>query len=386
MSVTDELPEPRGLWRRWVTLAAVLTATGHRGTWSVPGPAARHDDGGSWAQLVLVDGGRAVLYGCHRGHSTTADLLADAPGWLPWAELTGPELGFVLWHEHGRWHRVAGAPAGTDGLTSMLAAVLDDAAARAELIEFVFGRGEHARDTPAERADVAAAADRLLRAVSLETLRGLLGRLAISGVDLRAGLAVAVRAGEAPVPPAAAAGTRPARRTVRKLSDIEHDRLVWAAMRREPERERPLPVPTGELGALITWLRARAPAGDGRCSVMVCADERSMIVHQGAHPPREHPGEGRFGIFRELSELIRRLRAAEADDASGRWLFLSVGTTAEGFAVQRRYDSWPPWWQHTGESGPWRGHLRAEVEARAPGWRPGWTPLLAPEVAYRAAD
>jgi hypothetical protein len=178
----------------------------------------------------------------------------------------------------------------------------------------------------------------------------------------------------------------PSRRTVRKLSDIEHDRLIWAAMRQEPERDRPAPVATGELGALVTWLRGRAPAGDGRCSLLARADDGSLTVHLGRHPPRENAGEGRFGIYRELSDLVRRLRVAEAGDTYGRWLFLRVETTAGGFTVERRYDSWPTWWEHNGESGPWRGNLRAEIEARAERWRPGWTPLLAAEVAYRPAE
>jgi hypothetical protein len=83
---------------------------------------------------------------------------------------------------------------------------------------------------------------------------------------------------------------------------------------------------------------------------------------------------------------VRRLRSAEADDASGRWLFLRVDTTAHGSTVERRYDSWPPWWQDNGIAGPWRGNLRTEVQAREQAWRPSWVALLDPGVAYRSVE
>jgi hypothetical protein len=157
-------------------------------------------------------------------------------------------------------------------------------------------------------------------------------------------------------------------------------------MHDEPERARPDPVPTGELGALVTWLRGRAPAGDGRCSLRVYADGNSLAAQPGGPAPADRPGEGRFGAFGELSDLVRRLRAAEADESSGRWLFLRVETTADGVTAERRYDSWPAWWEDNGISGPWRAHLRTEVEARDQAWRPSWAALLDPGVAYRSVD
>ncbi|GAA2496788.1 hypothetical protein [Winogradskya humida] len=399
MSITVDLPEPAELWRRWATLAAALSALGYADVWSVAKSGVHHDDGGgNWAHLAQLDGGRAVLYGYDHEYSATVDadppvdLLAGAPSWLPWDELVAyasdDQLGYVLWHDDGQWHRVAYPESLDDGLSSTAGPVLAERAARDELAEFVFEWGEHEPDTPVERADVDAAATRLLQSFGVEPLRELLGRLTGQEVDLRVGLAVATRAGLTgdSARPIQAEGARPALRKIRKLSDTEHDRLVWAAMRQEPERTRPAPVGTGELGAILTWLRARSPHADGRCSLLVYADESSLAAHRGDHPPLEKDDEGRFGTFRELSDLVRRLRAAEADDAYGRWLFLHLETTATGYTLERRYDSWPDWWTDNGISGPWRGNLRAEVESRAERWRPGWTHLLDPEVAYRPAD
>ncbi|WP_305786576.1 hypothetical protein [Symbioplanes lichenis] len=391
------LDAPADLWRRWATLAAALSALGHEDVWTITAAGAHHDDGGgNWAHLTLIEGGRAVLYGYDHEYSATVDaeppldLLAGAPEWLPWEELTGPagrdELGYTFWYDAGRWRRVPYEL--RNGLTTTAGAVLGDDAAGRELAEFVFEWGEHDVDTPAERADVAAAAARLLTGFGSAALHALLARLTTREPDIRAGLAVATRAGLLGdvEPPSRPAGRPPQRRRVRKLSEGDHDRLIWAAMHREPERDRPLPVGTGELGALVTWLRGRSAAGDGRCEVSAYADGSSLEAQVGDPPPAERPGEGNFGMFHELSDLIRRLRAAEADDAYGRWLFLRVTTTATEVTVERRYDAWPSWWPDDDTFGPWRANLRIEIEARAAQWRPGWAALLDPEIAYRAAD
>ena len=348
-----DLPPPTVIWHRWATLAAALTAIGFDDTWTVGEAGAHHDDGGgNWSHLTLIEGGRAVLYGYDHEYSDTVaadppiDLLAEAPPWLPWEELTDraarDELGYVLWHDGNQWAKVPYPEGMQDGLRSTAGQVLDDHKAGAELTEFVFEWGEHTVDTPEERDEVAAAATRLLHDYRPERLNDLLGRL--PAFDAYAGHTVAARAGLIPgtTAPHTAAGTRPPRRTIRKLSETEHDRLIWAAMQQAEEKKRPTPVPTGELGALITWLRGRAPAADGRCSLLAYADATSVAARQGDHPPAEHPDEGRFGLFRELSTLVRRLREAEADPAHGSWLFLRVETTPEAATVDRRYDSWPP--------------------------------------------
>lgn len=403
MIASIELPEPSVLWTRWVTLAAALSALGHDDVWSVDARGAHHDDGGgNWAHLALIEDGRAVLYGYDHEYSDTVDadppidLLAGAPSWLPWDELVRcqaeDQLGYVLWHTAGTgWQRVSYPAAERDGLDTTADEVMSDRATITELGEVVFQWGEHPTDHPDEREEVAAAATGLLEAaarrrVDPPALAALLGRL--PSYDPAVAMAVAARGGitAGSAPPIVAPGRPPARRRVRRLSDTEHDRLIWTAMQGEDERTRPAPVPTGELGALVTWLRSRAPAGDGRCSLLIYADDSSLAGQQGEHPVAERPGEGNFGAFREMGDLVRRLRAAEADPAYGRWFFLRVETTAEDVTVERRYDSWPPWWEDNGISGPWRTNLKTEIEARDPAWQPSWTELLRPEIAYRPAD
>lgn len=404
MITSVELPEPHALWRRWATLAAALSAIGHDDVWTIDDTGAHHDDGGgNFSHLALVEGGRAVFYGYDHEYSATVDadppvdLLNGAPPWLPWDDLVSlaadDQLGYVLWHDGASWWRVGYPNGEQDGLTSTAGAVLDQEAAVTELMDFVFEWGEHEVDTPAEREAVRAAAEHLLAAgargeLDGTALAGLLGRLTGPVLDGVVGQAVAARAGLAPGTevPVTAAGHRPERRRVRKLSDHEHDRLIWAAMHDEPERERPEPVPTGELGALVTWMRGRAPGSDGRCSLRVYADDSSLAAQPGELAPADRPGEGRFGAFGELSDLVRRLRVAEAGEDYGRWLFLHVETTAHGMTVERRYDSWPAWWEDNGISGPWRSNLRTEVETRNEAWRPSWASLLDPSVAYRSVE
>jgi hypothetical protein len=172
-------------------------------------------------------------------------------------------------------------------------------------------------------------------------------------------------------------------RRVRRLSQGEHDRLVWSAMHDATELRRPAPPATAELDTLVAWLQERAPLGDGRCTLLAYADATSFSSQPGDHPPADRPGEERFAAFRRLTELVRTLRRAESDPRYGRWLFLRVETSATGVQVERRYDSWPSWWHDDGVSGPWRTNLREEMDGRGESWRPSWVALLDPEVAYR---
>jgi len=402
--ITVDLPAPGLLWTRWATLAAALTAIDFDDVWSVDDRGGHHDDGGgNWAHLALIEGGFAVLYGCDHEYSDTTsadppvDLLEGAPDWLPWDDLLGyaaeDQLGYVLWHDGSGWRRVDYPGGEHDGLSQTAGAVLDAEETLATLSGFVFEWGQHAVDTPGEHADVRAAAVRVLEAGTRRELDGtalaaLLGRLTEPALDAAAGLAVAVRGGVAPGTevPRTTAGRRPQQRRVRTLSEDGHERLIWAAMHTEPERERPAPVPTGELTALVAWLREHAPGGDGRCSLLAYADGNSVAAQPGEFAPAGRAGGATFDGFDDLSDRVRRLRAAEAGDDRGSWLFLRVETTADTVTVERRYDSWPPWWRDNGISGPWRGRLWSEVETRGPAWRPSWESLLDPEVAYRTVE
>jgi len=390
--LTDvDLPAPGLLWTRWATLAATLTGIGY-----ADGQGAHHDDhGGSWARLALVDGARAVLFGYDRDHSSTVeadpplDLLTGAPDWLPWDELAplaeADRLGFVLWHGSGRWSRVRYPDGISDGLVDMVGAVLSTENTLRELAEIVEEWGQHELSTPAERDEVRDASERLLTAavrgdVDAGAFERLLGRLTDPALELRAALFTAGRGGitAGTRPPRTAPGERPPMRRVRRLSQGEHDRLVWGAMHDAEELRRPAPPATDELAALAGWMRDRSPGRDGRCTVLAYADATSMGVQPGEHPPAD-----RDGSLLELTELVRGLRRAESDPRYGRWLFLRVATTASGITIERRYDSWPDWWADDGVTGPWRTNLQEEMAARAGDWRPGWVRLLDPATAYK---
>ena len=301
MITSVDFPDPGEMWVRWVSFAAAFTAAGFDDTWTVTADGAHRDDGGgNWAHLALVEGGRAVLWGYDHEYSETCDtdppldLLAEAPEWLPWEELTrlqvSDQLGYVLWFDGG-WRRAAYPDGVSDGLTSTAGSGLDDDAATAELNELVWEWGEH--DDEDDRDEVSAAVARLLalaaqRKVGPDALTALVGRLVNCDLDLPAGLAVARRGGITPdgSVPIIAPGQRPDRRRIRALSQNAHDRLVWTAMRETAELDRPVPVPTGELGALITWLRSKSLAGDGRTSLLFYADDSTTTTRPGEFPPR----------------------------------------------------------------------------------------------------
>ena len=424
MRTDVDLPAPGLLWTRWAAISAALTGIGFPDVWFIDDRGAHHDDhGGSWARFALVDGARAVLYGFDRDHSETTaadpplDLLTGAPDWLPWADLSplaeADGLGFVAWHAEGRWSRVRYPDGVTDGLTRTVGAVLSRGNALAELAGIVAEWGRHEPRSAAERDTVRAAGEQLLAAavrgeVDAASFERLLGRLTgpaqnqpaqnlpaqnqpaqnLPALNLKAALFAAGRGGitSGTRPPRIAPGVRPPMRRVRRLSQGEHDRLVWAAMHDAAELRRPAPPVTAELEALTAWLQGRASAGDGRCSLLVYADATSVSAQPGEHPPAERAGDERYGVFRELTDLVRALRGAESDPRYGRWLFLRIETTATGVRIERRYDSWPDWWADDGVSGPWRTNLDEEMGARGLAWRPAWVALLDPEVAYRPAS
>ncbi|MCP9955070.1 hypothetical protein [Actinomadura madurae] len=113
-----DLPEPWELWARGAAMAAVEATIPEdlNASFLVHSRGVSHDDsGGNEWTLALIEGGRAVLYGCDHEASRTRfreprlDLLAGAPSWLPleWLRdlLEADELGFVYWFD-GEWTRV----------------------------------------------------------------------------------------------------------------------------------------------------------------------------------------------------------------------------------------------------------------------------------------
>lgn len=404
MRTDVDLPAPGLLWTRWATLTATLTGIGAPDVWFVDERGAHHDDQASgWARLGLLGGARAVLFGYSRDHSATADadppvdLLTGAPDWLPWDELTTladeGRLGFVVWHAEGRWSRVRYPDGVADGLVDTVGPVLSTDNTLAELMSVVTDWAGHQPASAGERDEVRAASERLLTAavrgvVDAAALAGLLARIGEQRLDLKAALFAAGAGGitAGTRPPRIEPGVRPPMRRVRRLSQGEHDRLVWAAMHEAAEIDRPVPPVTDELAALVRWMRDRSPGGDGRCTVLVYADSTSLSVQDGERPPADRPGDEKYATYHELSGLVRALRSAEADPRYGRWLFLRVATSADNVQVERRYDSWPAWWTDDGVSGPWRTNLQEEAGARGRQWRPEWVRLLDPEVAYRSGS
>ncbi len=403
MHTDVDLPAPGFVWARWAALAATLAGIGVTDEWFVDDSGAHHaDQRGSWARFALLDGGRAVLYGRNCEHSCTAaadppiDLLTGAPDWLPWAELCPPaeadELGFVAWHNQGRWSRVHYRDDVGDGLTHTVSALLSAGNAVAELADVV-ARGRPGLPSRSERAEIRVAGEQLLAAavrgeVEAATIERLLGRRTEAALNVTAALFAAGRGGitAGTRPPQIPPGVRPAMRRVRRLSRDKHDRLVWAAMHDAAELPRPAPPETAELESLISWLRSRATGEHGRCTLLAYADSTSLTIQPGDHPPSGVSRDQRRQVPAVLAELIRAARRAESDPAHGRWLFLRVTTLAGGVHVERRYDSWPYWWADDGVNGPWRTNLSEELTARKPLWRPSWVSLLNPEVAFRPAN
>src|SRR5690349_11416021 len=93
--VTIDLPSPDEMRGRWAAFAAVCAARGWSDSCRADGGTWHYDDGGgNYADLVHLDGGRAVLLGNDHEYSDTyfakaaeyfgeeeTDLLADAPSW-----------------------------------------------------------------------------------------------------------------------------------------------------------------------------------------------------------------------------------------------------------------------------------------------------------------
>jgi hypothetical protein len=402
---TVDLDAPPQLWARWVAQAAALATIGYRDVYWIDGAGAHHDDhGGNWSRLTLIDGDRAVLFGYDHEYSRTVDhsppidLLAGAPEWLPWADLTRAaninQLGYVYWYERA-WHRVAYPPdLGDDGLLATVREVIDDEQALLALREIVFRWGRHTPADPVrERVEVDLAANQLLagayqRSVHEGLLANLLGRVTAVRPDPHAGVAAAALGGGTPgsaAPFVPATPARPARRRVRRLSDEQHQELVWTAMRQSGELHRPeepIYPPPVQLIELVDWARGRAPAGDGRCSVKFQLEIDGASEQPGEHAPAAREGEDSFRLFREASDLARAVWSAEDEGGRGRWLFLRLETTADGYHTTRCWDSWPDWWEYDGITGPWLDQLNAEMTRRSPHWRPDWAVLLEPDIAW----
>ncbi len=118
-----DLPAPDVLRSRWAAHAAVMAALGYGDLSNANAQRWHYDDaGGNWAELVLLEGGRAVLFGHDHEYSETyfreaatyfqeeeTDLLLGAPNWWGSELPRDPDrwVGFVYGFENSKWQRVA---------------------------------------------------------------------------------------------------------------------------------------------------------------------------------------------------------------------------------------------------------------------------------------
>jgi hypothetical protein len=159
MELVDvDLAHPDELRKRWAAHAAVMAAIGYGDLSNANAKRWHYDDaGGNWAELVLIDGDRAVLFGHDHEYSETyfrdsatyfeeeeTDLLAGAPDWWDDALPIDPDrwVGFVYGFENSTWKR---APYDVDdGFASLGHPAVSFDRLYDLVREFVSGRAEQA--------------------------------------------------------------------------------------------------------------------------------------------------------------------------------------------------------------------------------------------------
>jgi hypothetical protein len=199
--VTLDLPRPDEMRGRWAAFAAVCAARGWADNCRVVDGRWHYDDGGgNYAELVPLDGGRAVLLGNDHEYSDTyfataaeyfgeeeTDLLAGAPPWWgpPAREAMdrGEWVGFAYGFDGSTWRRAAYDE--DDGFRSVGLPAVDDDRCH-ELIE-QFTQDAPGRTGPPSRAAVGA----LLAADADVTTDLLAAVVGTGGWDIAAGVAAA---------------------------------------------------------------------------------------------------------------------------------------------------------------------------------------------------
>ncbi|WP_055698532.1 hypothetical protein [Streptomyces silaceus] len=346
-----ELPSPEVLWHRAATLAAWGTEQVlPEHNYAVDSVGVRSEDvGNGWWALSWVEGGRAVMYGLDNDYSDTIslspplDLLAGGPAWLPWPWLerliTTEVVGFVYWWDGGAWAHAPYPPEAHDDGVGSIVPVDDDP------VEQVCAALVDDGADPARVADSRAAHGR----------------------------AAAASFADRPVLPAGQG--EPSDRRVPCDLPEQHAAVLAAGMRGAAERDRAEP-PGGaaQRERLVEWVRDHGVPEEGR-TVLAAAFVDSRDPHYGQ-------GQDGFQdvlrrrLFGEVLELLTAVREAEADQESGRWLYMRVTVTEDGSTVERAYDCLPHWWPATRSLvAALPGTVRAEMAARAPAWRPEWAAL-----------
>ncbi|MFH8797643.1 proteophosphoglycan 5 [Streptomyces sp. NPDC017941] len=175
--VTLDLPAPAQLRGRWAAFAAICAARGWESTCHARDGVWHFDDsGGNWAQLHLLDGGRAVLIGHDHEYSDTyygpaaeefgedeTDLLADAPDW--WRPVVRRTLdakllvGFVYGYDAAEgWRRAEYAV--DDGFHSVGLPALTGLRTHETIVAYArHAPGTGGADAPREAVEALVAAD-----------------------------------------------------------------------------------------------------------------------------------------------------------------------------------------------------------------------------------
>jgi hypothetical protein len=275
-----------------------------------------------------------VFYGYDHEYSETVDaeppldVLDGGPAWLPWTPLatlaTEDRLGWCFWYEAGRWQRSADVARRDvrDGHRQAIPGVLSDENAVRELSGWVMPRDRRGA-TPTDAVEAFArlagqpVPDAVARAM---TVAGAAGLTPGSSSPL-----------ERPAGPDA---SRPPRRR-RRISEAEHERLIWDAMRAATEAPRPVTPAKRHLKRLAGWLHKRGhlhPGGPG-IGFQICAGGSTV---QGMDAVG-------FDDF-EVIALAGRLREAEADRAYGRWIWALLSDDGREVTLTRAFDHLPVWW------------------------------------------
>lgn len=199
----EDLPDLELIIRRWAVAAALPAAVlGPSATGAQPHGAFFDDGGGSWAQLILVTDGRAVLVGMDRDNSDTyregIDLREGLPHWsLPFLPEPGPNgepawWGFVRVHDGRSW--LAPTPVVEDGLRDHLLPVLAARKMVDTAADWLDGAVQEFVDDDDPRSEFRVDPAALELAVDLGpelTEASLFEVLPVVGADLAAGVAAA---------------------------------------------------------------------------------------------------------------------------------------------------------------------------------------------------
>lgn len=156
--VAVDLDAPDALRNRWAAHAAVMAALGHESLSNATAQRWHYDDaGGNWADLVLLDEGRAVMFGHDHEYSETyyreaaayfqeeeTDLLAEAPD--SWGAVlpTGDDywIGFVYGFDGTSWSRADYDL--DDGFASVAVPACSDEGLHEMITQFVTSAGNDA--------------------------------------------------------------------------------------------------------------------------------------------------------------------------------------------------------------------------------------------------